>query len=191
MLVTNSAGFLIEKAHLDIRPQLVNIVHADSQEFTPNETDNWSRIAWRKLGDGRRWWIIADYSQIIDPFSDLKPKKKYKYVTQLTVGVPSNTAALTTITVGRAKSISKGDVLLIEDLDPAHAVTLEVSVLGVNPTTNVVTLSPFTSPAGGFPAALSRVSRVYRDQLRLVIPSPNRAFFEAVNFGNPMNVLTE
>ena len=190
ILVADAAGFLVEKPHLDIRPQLVNIVHPDNVEFSPSGNDTWSRIGWRKLGNGRRWWIIADYSQILDPFSELKPETKYKYVTQLSVNVPATTA-ITSITVVNAKKVKRGDVLRVEDLDTGNLVSFECFVLAVNETTNVVTISPITTPAGGVPFLLSRVSRVYKEQLRLIIPSANRAFFEALNFGNPLNVLSE
>lgn len=188
--VTDAAGFLVERLHLDIRPQLVNVIHPDNVEYTPSENDTWSRIGWRKLGNGRRWWIIADFSQVIDPFKELKPTTKYKYVTQLSVNVPA-ASTITSITVTNAKKVKRGDSLRLEDLDQAHLVSLDVFVLAVNETTNVVTLSPIATPAGGIPFALSRVSRIYKDTLRLVIPSANRAFFEALNFGNPLNVLTE
>lgn len=190
MRVTDSAGFLVEREHLDIRPTLVNIVHADNREYVPSPNDNWSRIAWRKLGDGRRWWIIADYSQIVDPFTELRPVEKTKYVTQLAADIPA-TSSITEFQVNHPTKVNRGDMLRIEDLDIAHQVSMDVAVLSVNETAGTVQVSPVTSPAGGIPAALSRVSRIYKEQLRIIVPSAHRAFFEALNFGNPLNVLVE
>lgn len=188
--VVDASGQLVEREHLDIRPPLQNVVHPDSQEFTPNEKDNWSRIGWRKLGDGRYWWIIADYSQILDPFAELRPQEKTKYLTRLSANVPAATT-ITSITVSRVKEVKRGDFLRIEDLDIAHAVSFDVVVQTTNDTTGVVTFAPVVSPAGGVPSALSRVSKVYKENVRLIIPSPHRAFFEALNFTNPLNILTE
>jgi len=190
MRVTDAAGFLVEREHLDIRQTLVNIIHADNQEYTPSDKDTWSRIAWRKLGDGRRWWIIADYSQILDPFTELRSPVKYKYVTQLTANIAGSTS-ISQFTVAHPKKVRRGDVLKLEDLNVTNLVSMEVPVLSVNETTGVVQCSPVQSPATGIPFTLSRVSRVYRDQVRLIVPSPNRALFDALNFGNPINTLVE
>ena len=188
--VIDAAGFLAEPEHLDIRPQLQNIVHADNQEYVPSPNDNWSRIAWKKLGHGKYWWIIADYSQIVDPFTELLPVKKAKYLSQLTVNVPA-LSLINEIAVKDVRKFNKGDVIRVEDLNPAHAVSFETGVLSTNATLKTVQLSPIMTPSGGVPFALSRVSKVYKEDVRLIVPSPNRAFFEALNFGNPLNVMTE
>lgn len=188
--VIDSTGQLAEREHPDIRPQLQNIVHSDNQEYTPSDTDNWSRIGWRKLGDGKHWWIIADYSEVIDPFTELRSQERLKYATQLSVAAPVATM-ITEITVVRPKEVRRGDVLRIEDLDPAHAVSFDVTVLSTNETLGTVQFAPTMTPAGGVPILLSRVSRVYRDNIRLVVPSVHRAYFEAMNFTNPLNTLTE
>ena len=187
MLVLGSSGQMHEREHLDIRPTLVDIDHLDNREFVPADRDNWSKIAWRTLGDGRRWWIIADYSRVIDPLTELRPQRKTKYVTQLSANIPAVTS-ITQFSVAQPTKVRRGDVLVIEDLDIAHSVSMEVAVLSVNETAGTVMCSPVTSPTGGIPSALSRVSRVYKEQLRLVIPTAHRAFFEALSFGNPNNV---
>src|SRR4029077_167672 len=116
MRVVNAANFLVEKEHLDIRPTLVSIKFADNQQFSPSQTDNWSRIAWRKLGNGRYYWIIADFSQIVDPFSELSPIVKNQYITQLTTDVPAG--IVNSIVVADPKRISMSMLLFVENLDP-------------------------------------------------------------------------
>lgn len=186
--VVNATGHLIEREHLDLRPTLVRIAHSDNLEIIPNSGDNWSRLAWRALGDGRLYWIICDYSQIIDPLSELKPATKTKYVSQLLATIPAG-AEVAQITVDYPKNIKRAMRLRLEDLDPAHAVSVETHVLDVNETTGVVTCQAFTPPAGGIPFALSRVSRVYEEGVRLTVPSASRALFEALDFNNPLNIL--
>ena len=132
MLVTDAAGFLTEKPHLDIRPQLQNIINVDNQEYIPSPNDTWSRIAWRKLGHGRHWWIIADFSQTIDPFLELRPIRKTKYVTQLTVDIPGITNIITQITVADARKVKRGDVILVEDLTQTNLVSVELAVISTN-----------------------------------------------------------
>lgn len=186
--VVDSSGFLIEKEHLDIRHPLVRINYSDNRQLTPSPTDNWSRIAWRTLGDGRRWWIIADFSQILDPLTELQPATKTKYLAQLTVPLVIG-IKYSQITVDRPFSIQRGQKLKIEDLDPSNKVSVFTTVLAVNQTTGVVDVSSFTSP--GIPAALSRVSHVFQQSPSLVIPTTQRAFFEALDFGNVLNTFVE
>jgi hypothetical protein len=185
--VVNSAGFLVEREHLDIRPTLVTTVHSDNQEFVPLSNDNWSRISWRKLGHGRRYWIIADYSNIVDPWTELQPIKVYKVVAQLNANVVAGT--INQISLTRTKGVSRGQVLRVENLDPMALVSFDCSVLAVNPIANTVDITPVAAPS--VPALLSRVSVVSDQPVKLTCPSVQRAFFEALNFGNPLNTLVE
>ncbi len=183
----NSAGALIEFERYDIRPTLVRIVHADNTEYIPQNDDNWSRIAWKTLGDGRLYWIIADFSQVVDPFTELMPETKTSFMTQLSADLLAGTR--TQATIVRTKGIQRGMRLRLQDLDPANPNSADVSVMDVNKTTGVMTFSPVTVPTGGIPAALSRVSRIYERKPRLVVPTVHRALFEALDFDNPLNTL--
>lgn len=181
----NNAGALIEPDHLDIRPTLVAIVYPDNQQVIPQQTDNWSRLAWQKLGDGRRWWIIADASQVIDPFLDLSPQQQTNAITQLAVNVPAG--HITQITVKSTTPLSRGMTLFVEDLNPANRVNFTTTVLDYNATTRVVNIQGVTAPA--IPFALSRISQIVTQGVSLVCPSVQRAFFEFQQFSNPLNVL--
>jgi hypothetical protein len=183
----DAAGRSIEHDYLDIRPSLVQTVHPDNTEYVPSPGDNWSRIAWKKLGNGRHYWIIADYSSIVDPLSELQPETKTRYVAQLTYPVQSGE---TQIRVDSVRRICRGMLLQLQDLAPLGA-TLEGSVLGVDSTNNIVTFSTplLASPPVLIQPQLSRVSELYQEDVRLVIPSPHRALFEALNFTNAFNTL--
>ena len=188
--ILDPSGALSEKLHLDIRPTLQTIIHSDNIQFTPSDTDNWSRIAWRYLGNGKLYWIIADYSQVIDPFTELKARTRTRYLTQLAASVAGG-ATVTTLTMLSTKNIRRGDTLKVEDLNPANLTSMNVVVMSVDDSSKVVSVSPVTAPVTGIANVYSRVSRVYKEQVRLTIPSAHNAFFEALDFGNPLNVLVE
>lgn len=183
----NSAGVLVEYERFDIRPTLVRIVHADNTEYVPANDDNWSRIAWKTLGDGRLYWIIADYSQIVDAFTELMPTQRVSYMTQLSVTLSAGVQ--NQMTVVRSKGMQRGMRLRIKDLNLANPNSIDVSVISVNHTTKVVIFTPVTVPAGGIVASLSQVSRIYETRRHLIVPSVHRALFQALEFDNPLNTL--
>lgn len=190
MRIVNAAGALVEREHLDIRPALTSTVAADSQQFTPAASDNWSRIGWKRLGDGRRWWIIADYSQIVDPFTDLQPETQYNYLAQLGADLTDGetVSQLTLRSAADAGKFTIGMSLHVEDLNPANPVSFDTSVLSVDPLMLTVQVAPVTV-TGNLPALLSRVSQETSLPVQLTCSSPNRAFFNALNFSDPTNVL--
>ena len=48
--------------------------------------DEWHKLAYRFFKNGSLWWVIADLSNIVDPFSELIPGKE--------LFIPSNSALL-------------------------------------------------------------------------------------------------
>lgn len=65
----------------------------DSQDYSQNlfaytakVEDDWHRMAHRFFKNGTLWWVIADLSDIVDPFSELIPGN--------TLLIPSSTALL-------------------------------------------------------------------------------------------------
>jgi hypothetical protein len=183
---TNGAGNLVEFERYDIRPTLTRTQFQDNTQYVPNGSDNWSRIAWQTLGDGRLYWIIADCSGVIDPLSELAPESKTRFVAQLSMALAPgqiNQAILT-----RTKGIQRGTILRIEDLDPNNLVSIDVSVLSLNPETKVITFSPVTL-AGNIVAITSRVSVLYKKPIVLNVPSTSRALFELLDFNNPLSTL--
>jgi hypothetical protein len=181
----DSTGALIEFERYDIRPTLTRINFPDNTQYTPTASDTWSRIGWRFLGDGKLYWVIADCSQIVDPFFELGPIQRTRFLTQLSVDLSSGTQ--NSITLLRTKGIQKGMKLRIEDLDPANSVSVDVAVTGVNDITKVVTFSPVTTPE--IPALLSKVSLIYEQKRPLTIPTTSRTLFDLLDFGNPINTL--
>jgi hypothetical protein len=188
MHVVNAAGALVEREHLDIRPALMTINAADNQRFVPASGDNWSRIGWKKLGDGRRWWIVADYSEIVDPFTDLQPVTQNTYLAQLAATATGTVTQLSLRSAADAGKFQRGMTIYVEDLNPSNPVSFTTTVIGVDTNNLIVTITPVTL-VGSIPFALSRVSSVAQLPVQLVCPSPNRAFFNALNFDNPLSTL--
>lgn len=189
MRVVDTAGRAVEIPHLDIRPRLVSTISADAREYSPSKADNWSRISWRYLGTGRHWWVIADHSDVVDPFRDLSPHQNIQFLSQLSAAVLAGEQ--TQMTVNLPKKLSRGMSVTVESLDPAAPVSVTLSILTVDEDTGIVTFPPTTFPTGGVPTALSRISHRITAQVRLRIPAPSRVLFTSLDFSDPLNTLVE
>jgi len=190
------AGRQVEPDYLDIRPRLVNTSHADNRTYVPQEDDNWSRVAWRFLGDGRYYWIIADYSQVNDLFLELGPRVIERIRTQLHTALTSS-QLITSIDVKRGREFQRGTTIRVRKAASATFVDAQVSAVDALTTQGLVGPSKvsfstaITVPFGGIATLGSTVAVVTRDERPLTIPSLERALFEALDFGNPMNTLIE
>lgn len=71
--VVDASGVLREPAFLELpfppgdRKYQTNRVHVVSAGET------WFSVAYRRLGDARHWKILADFSDVIDPFEEFEP----------------------------------------------------------------------------------------------------------------------
>jgi hypothetical protein len=176
-------GRLVEPEHLGIRPP-VSSRGSDDTEYQPSSGDNWSRIAWKKLGRGTRWWVIADLSATVDAFTDLRPAPVSVGFGQLSATLSAG--ANTVVTLDRAKGVKLGMVLTVEDMLSLNTVdAMVVSISG-----NVVTCASFTVPGGGIDAANSRVTASVERKRVLIVPSLQRTLLEVLDF-NPLNTLED
>ena len=57
---------------VDLR-QRVTTTAPDDKVFTVGAHHNWATLGSSLMGDARFWWIIADLSGVVDPFTELKP----------------------------------------------------------------------------------------------------------------------
>lgn len=185
--IVNAAGELVEREHLDLRPSIVTTRLPDNSEVTPAPSDNWSRISWRMLGDGQFWWIIADWSKVVDPFQDLRPSLKTKYLAQLGADIPSG-GPVASIQVTRLRDFQRGQKIRIENLDPSNLQSVDTSVIGINGNTSSVVITPIVLSTN-LPAAMSRVSHLISQSAVLTVPSIHTALFNALDFGNSLNTL--
>lgn len=55
------------------RPTLDTSHRAGDLFYTVQPGDTLQSIAWRKLGDAKLWWVVAEFNGICNPFGDLEP----------------------------------------------------------------------------------------------------------------------
>ena len=69
-----------ERIHLPYaRERIVNIVRPDLQEYRVQDGDTWSNLAARFLrGRSDLWWVLAEFSGVLDPFDELVPGRLIK-----------------------------------------------------------------------------------------------------------------
>lgn len=70
-------GSLVKPAFIDLRPR-VSDKAADDRFLTVDSSRDWAHLAVKELGDARHWWVIADLSDVIDPFEELVPGKQLR-----------------------------------------------------------------------------------------------------------------
>jgi hypothetical protein len=180
-------GRLIEYEQLPFLPPLAKVNHADNVSYTPTSTDSWSSVAWKLLGDGRYYWVVAEYSGVVDTFTELQGSDSYQVFGQISTTLSAGTN--TSITLARVRGLRRGDAITIQDM--LSGVEATTTVLDTNKETGVVSCAPFTVPGGGITASKSRVFSNVRKALQVSAPSASRAFFEALNFADPTQTLVE
>ncbi len=58
---------------LDLLPRYSDIQQPSNRRYTIKQGDDWHRLGFAALGLAAHWWAVADYNQVIDPFSELVP----------------------------------------------------------------------------------------------------------------------
>lgn len=185
----DGAGNLLEHDHLDIRPRVSGTTYVGHTEYKVSDVDTWSRIAWAKLGDSKLWWVIADLSDVVDPYDDLHPEPQLEYRTQLGANYVVGTS--TYMQLVKSKGIEMGQLLQIDHL--ASTATMQVQVVAVDTTLHRLAVRVVSSSnlSGGTTllAATSRVSEVQRAERRLIVPNYNQMAMTALDFGNQITKL--
>jgi len=183
-------GRKLEYDYSDLRPCLVNNKSPDNRSIIPQQGDNWSRIAWRSLGNGRLYWVIADYSVVLDPFTELQPTSSRTILSELKEPIGQDNA----IVPARPWAFKRGMQFAIEDLSSVDAqgnptVVYETVALGVDKN-GVVSIPNIQGLAGmGLDVNNTRITEVWVKEPKLVAPSLAKAYFRATDFANPLNTL--
>jgi nucleoid-associated protein YgaU len=72
--IVDNAGNQVESARLHLpysRESVINVSPSDLQDYPVQEGDTWHSIAARTLkGRSDLWWIIAEFSNVLDPFKE-------------------------------------------------------------------------------------------------------------------------
>ena len=74
---TDIFGNLVRPAFVDLRPRVTGQA-ADDRFITADASRDWTHYALESLGDARQWWVIADLSNVIDPFEELVPGRQLR-----------------------------------------------------------------------------------------------------------------
>ncbi len=70
-------GNLTQPAFLDLRPRVTETA-IDDRFVVADASKMWPHHGLKELGSARHWWVIADLSNVIDPFAELVPGKQLR-----------------------------------------------------------------------------------------------------------------
>jgi len=71
------SGQLVKPEFPDLR-QRISTKSTDDTFITASAAKQWSHHGLEELGDARHWWVIADLSDVVDPFEELVPGKQLR-----------------------------------------------------------------------------------------------------------------
>lgn len=67
----DSLPYLVRDGRLTLAPRSTpnTDVQADDLYATAGVGDSLQLIAWRLYGDAKLWWVLADFNDVVDPFT--------------------------------------------------------------------------------------------------------------------------
>jgi hypothetical protein len=71
-------GKLAGKPFIDLRDRISEKSNNDIA-ILYDTVDGWAGLGARFLGDAKAWWVIADLSNVIDPFEELTEAKQLRF----------------------------------------------------------------------------------------------------------------
>jgi hypothetical protein len=92
------SGKLLRHHYVDIRDR-VTTTSDDDMFSTSTDARQWPHLGLQYLGDARNWWVIADLSNVVDPFDALESAAEAEPVQ---VRIPSMSRFLFRIVTGDA-----------------------------------------------------------------------------------------
>ena len=66
-------GTPLRRVTFDYLPRYTDINRRDNRAYRAQQVDDWGSLAYRTLGVENRWWVLADFQQVIDPFDEIPP----------------------------------------------------------------------------------------------------------------------
>ena len=184
--MVDGSGNATEFDQLDIRQHVTRTSHPDNRVLTLRPKESWSHLSWRTLGNGKMWWIIADYSRTVDPFRELRERTSLSLFDSLAQDIPPGPAP-TFIRVASPHRFQKGQRLLVEDM--LNFEQVELAVVGKaapgSPDMSVINVTASVSIPAWIRAATSRIMLATTIKPRLTAPTTARALFECFDFRNP------
>jgi len=71
LVVMDQFGRPLRKPYLDLFEPYSAINDSTNRRYTATDVDRWHTIGNRFLGSARHYWAIADFNEVIDPFTEL------------------------------------------------------------------------------------------------------------------------
>ena len=66
-------GQPLRRVTFDYLPRYTKTRRSDNRAYRIQQVDDWGSLAYRTLGAENRWWTIADFNQVVDPFDEIPP----------------------------------------------------------------------------------------------------------------------
>jgi len=76
-VVDQYTGEPTQPAFMDLR-QRVTATDPSDRFVQATDADSWGTIGLNQLLDARAWWVVADLSDVIDPFTELETGHRYR-----------------------------------------------------------------------------------------------------------------
>lgn len=69
-------GKPLRRQHFDVMPRYTDIDRPGNRIYRWQQGDDWGRTAGLIYHDENKWWVLAEFNQVIDPFDELVPGKQ-------------------------------------------------------------------------------------------------------------------
>ena len=70
--ILDRRGRALCPAFIDLRQRMTESDSSDFLVYVNSRMETWGRIGLQFLSDANYWWVIADLSDVIDPFEELE-----------------------------------------------------------------------------------------------------------------------
>lgn len=78
-------GEPLRRVTFDYLPRYTDTNRADNRSYRAQQVDDWANLAYRTLGAENRWWVIAEFNQVVDPFDEIPPGQQLQIPSLFTV----------------------------------------------------------------------------------------------------------
>lgn len=66
-------GSPLRRVTFDYLPRYTDTNRRDNRAYRAQQVDDWGSLGYRTLGKENRWWVVAEFNQVVDPFDELPP----------------------------------------------------------------------------------------------------------------------
>lgn len=69
--VVDDAGEVVSPPFVDVVPYFKDTTRRSNRVYRINDTDDWHRMSHRFYGRGMDFWVLLEFNDVIDPFTEL------------------------------------------------------------------------------------------------------------------------